>query len=76
MSSVTFWSASLVETKLKKEVKEKCIRVVYITELLSNSELLQFIASETSVSQHVTTKTDNPFPHFPKPQTVTAPTRN
>lgn len=34
MSSVIFWSASLVETKLKKEVKEKCIRVVYIIKVL------------------------------------------
>lgn len=34
MSYVVFWSARLVETKLKKEVKEKCIQVVYITKVL------------------------------------------
>lgn len=34
MSYVVFWSLRLVETKLEKEVKEKCIQVVYITKVL------------------------------------------
>eukprot|EP00069_Balaena_mysticetus_P021095 bmy_13315T0 len=31
---------------------------------------LGFVTLETSVFQNFTTKTSNPFPHFPKPQTV------
>ena len=44
--------------------------------LFNNFELVQFKTLETSVFQNFTTKTSNPFPHFPKPQTVPAPTRN
>ena len=71
MSYVGFWSESLVETKLKRKRRKNLFRLYILQKcLFNNFKLVQFVTLETSVVQNFTTKTSNPFPHFPKPQTV------